>query len=344
MNPFESIGNLFVSLFRIFAYQPELNALQLLFNATGDIGISIVLLALIANIILWPLFSKFYINSQKTRVLQPLMNQLRIKHKDSPQEYLAAVREFQRKHGINNSLFFYFIVLNILLISGVWTVTSDVGNNKIDAELYSFLFDSVIPQFSNTLAFGRFDISKSASELIWLPALTAFLSAIYGLYISKYAPKPPTLPVKKTKNKDKTTDTPEIDPAVLNKAVEIQSIYIMPLLLFFINYNLNIGSNIYALTLTIFSLLRQVYLSYYYKNHLNKLIDDIAASDPEYDDWNAIDVAIVAKQEVASKNLTADLSSKPIPSKQTKPKTSKKKVVKSTKSKKTSSKKTTTKK
>ena len=63
-------------LYNQIVYYPQLNLLELLYLLTNDIGWSIVILSILINLLLFPLFSKNYLNSQKLRLLQPKLKEL----------------------------------------------------------------------------------------------------------------------------------------------------------------------------------------------------------------------------------------------------------------------------
>jgi YidC/Oxa1 family membrane protein insertase len=276
--------NIFHWLFENLVYKPQLNILQFLYNVTGDIGISIILLALIINLCLWPLFASMYVNGQKMKVLQPKLNEIREKHKDNQQELVKATLEFNKKHKINNGSIILVLIGQIFIASGLWSLTNDVSTGKQIQGLYNFLFNTDAASFS-TQAFGSLAIGDSASMHIWLPTINAVLSFLFGMYLFRWAPKPkfptPAQPAKK----DGDTKA-ALDPEAFLKMQEFQTIYVMPIFLFLINYRLTVGVNLYFVTVSLLSLARQIFLTNFYANHTDKLIEEIAASDPTSKDDN----------------------------------------------------------
>ena len=282
--------SLFTDIFRELVYRPQLNILYLLYQLTGrEIGISIILLAVIVNLIIWPLFAKNYINSQKSRILRPQIQAIQAKYKDKPQEMLKKMGEFNKKHKINNSLSFLVLLVQLFFISGLYWLIRDVVEGSSFDGLFSFIFDTDVAVFrnpeENLKAFGFIEIGANGTDYIFLPIYSALMTSLYGLYTFKWAPKPELpeflKPKKKVKkNKDGEEEAPALDPEAMQKSLEFQSIYIMPIFLFIIQINLQAGLNVYFATTATLSFLRQFTVSQFYSSHIENLIQDIIDSDP----------------------------------------------------------------
>jgi YidC/Oxa1 family membrane protein insertase len=302
--------NVFADFFKYFIYQPELNLLKFFFNLTNDIGLSIIILATLINLVLWPLYISTYLNSQKVRYLQPKLKELQVRFNDNQQDLLKATMEFNKKHGVNNSAFLYVIIGQILFAAGLWTLTKEVSDgNSVLYGLYKFIYGIDSTTF-NTKAFNFLDISKSAGDFIWLPLLSSFFSFIYGMYSFRWSPKLPPVPkANLPEEKKKDNAPPAFDPESFQKSMEFQTIYVMPAILFLFNYNLPIAVNIYFCTVNFLSLVRQIYISRFYSSHTLQFIEDLAKTDPEFeDDFVITDVEVAAqnlkpkKKKVVKKN------------------------------------------
>jgi YidC/Oxa1 family membrane protein insertase len=279
-----NFSEFFSSFFKHFIYEPQLNILQLLYNFTGDIGLSIMILAIVVNLILWPLFASTYINGQKTKILQPQLQEIQTKYKNDPQALLQATRQFYQKHRINNGAILWVLIGQLLVASGLWTLTSDVSRNSIHNQLYAWLFPNTAPSFNN-LAFGILNIGDSISsdwsKYLWLPVFNSLLSYLYGKYVFHWAPKLDLSAIQKPTPKQKKTDEPPaFDAEAMQKTLEWQTIYMMPIFFLFINSTLTVGVNLYFIAVSFMSLIRQIVLTQYYKSHIDQLVQNIVASDP----------------------------------------------------------------
>jgi len=199
MNIFGWIGSFFGILFENLVYRPQLNLLEFYFRTTGDIGFAIILVGISVNLLLWPLVLSNYITSYKMKVLAPEIKKIQDKFKlknPTPQENLensqkmtAEIREFNKKHKVNNAVMFQILFLQLFFGSGLFYIISDIA--KMDGKLsglYQFLFQNPTTNFPKT-AFGFLQIDQVVSGYIWLPFLIFATSVIYGYYSFKMSPQ-----------------------------------------------------------------------------------------------------------------------------------------------------------
>jgi YidC/Oxa1 family membrane protein insertase len=277
-------------LYNQIVYYPQLNLLELLYLLTNDIGWSIVILSILINLLLFPLFSKNYLNSQKLRLLQPKLKELQEQYRHNPVELINKTKEFYHKHDIKTGYTFLILILQILFASGLFYLTNNLSHSNQLTGLYEFFFDRSEAQFSN-LAFGVLEINRPASAYLWLPIIVGVLSYLLGMYMFRWGPK---IPVPETKNTN-STEPQLIDPEALQKSLEWQSIYFFPAIVFVTTYVIPTGVAIYILTTSALALVRQIYITYVYKDQIYLLAEAIAKTDP------------MAKDDDPSNNLEADL-------------------------------------
>lgn len=299
-------------VYRNIVYEPQLNILYFFYQIVGDFGIAIIVLAILVNLAILPIFAKSYINTQKARVLRPFIQEIQEKYKTKPQEMLKRIRAFNIKHGLNNNYTFLVLFIQLFFISGLYLLIRDVVNDSIDADLYGIFYGSAEPNFKDTngqtLAFNQIPVSASSSEYIFFPILVGLLSMLFGLYTFRWAPKPEIPKLKKPKKKNKKDEGESLfDPESMQKSMEMQSIYVMPIFLFVIQFSLPVGLTLYMATSSLMSLTRQIILSNYYAGRTDALVKQIIDSDPtsKDDDPNnnleiTADPAIIASQPVAT--------------------------------------------
>lgn len=307
-------GTFLQDVYRVLVYRPQLNLLYFLYNLAGqDFGIAVMIVAVIVNLITLPLFAKSFINMQKRKVLTPLIQEIQTKYKSDPQKMFKKMGEFNKKHGLNNSYTMLVLFVQIFFISGLFFLIRDVVNGTIDARLYSIFFGDRSVTFAENgddiLAFGRIPIDSPSGDYILIPIIVGLLSFVYGYYTSKLAPKPKLPEIKpKKKKKDKKEEEKVFDPEAMQKSMEFQMIYIMPLFLFAVQFSLSAGVSIYMATSSFLSLIRQIFLTHYYAGHTDKLLDSITTSDPQSrDDDPSNNLEITADP--------ADIASQPKPTK-----------------------------
>jgi YidC/Oxa1 family membrane protein insertase len=320
-----NIWDTFKQLFNFLVYDPQLNLLQLYFNLTKDIGLSIILVAVTVNLILWPVMVKSYISGQKLRILAPKLKEINAKYKtnpgDAPEKVMENIKssrlesaELYKKHDIKTGVLFQVIFLQLFFASGVFYVVNNIvysgQNNQSIKGIYSWLFGYSETRFPDT-AFGFLNISTNSLAYIWLPITSFILSYLYGKYSFHWAPhaqiisNPPTNEIT-SKDKNSSTEELPISPESMQKFQEIMIIYIAPLMTAFLNAGWSTGLNLYFATLSLFNLIRQVIISQYYANHITKLINDIAESDP------SLNQNIKSNEEIDYQDV-AVIANKPIP-------------------------------
>jgi YidC/Oxa1 family membrane protein insertase len=287
--------SIFNDLFRIFVYEPQVNVFYLFYKLTnGDVGLATILMAIFVNLLILPLFAKNYINSQKTRILQPYIKQIQTKYKEDPQKLLKEIGYFNKKHGINNSYTFLVLFVQLFFVSGLYILVRDAISKDSLEGLYQIFWNTDKAFLGRIdgkiLAFGSIDVGltgSSATKYLYFPILTAFFSYLYGMYTFRWAPLPkiPTLKPIEPKKENKN-EASSFDPEAMQKSLEVQTIYFMPLMLLFFQYNFPTGLNIYMATSSLLSLIRQIFLTNYYASHTDKLMKDIAESDPLAKDDN----------------------------------------------------------
>ncbi len=94
--------DIFIQAFKIFLYQPLLNALVFLYQYLPghDFGLAIIALTILIRLILYPLMAKS-IKSQKTLSdLQPKLQEIQQKHKDNKDQYCGQTPERRFHKGL----------------------------------------------------------------------------------------------------------------------------------------------------------------------------------------------------------------------------------------------------
>jgi YidC/Oxa1 family membrane protein insertase len=298
--------NIFSWLYTNLVYNPQVNLLQLLYNLTNDTGVSIILLAVIVNLLLWPIFASSYINTQKIKLLQPQLKKLQAKYKSDPQESLKQTIAFNKKHNLSSGSIFTTLFVQLFFATGVYFVINDITAGKAISEHFYPFVASLPKQSLGTLALGFIPLKAATSNYIWLPLLSSVFSYLYGMYTFKWSPQIKIPETETSKKVVKKSDEKVLDPEALQKSMEFNTIYALPIFLFIFNFNLPAGLNIYFVTVGLMSLLRQIFLTTFYAGHTDKLLEEIAKSDPESVDENPAN-------NIQNTANPADLADQPVP-------------------------------
>jgi YidC/Oxa1 family membrane protein insertase len=279
--------NFFHDIWMLIVFQPQLNALQFLFNQTQDTGLSIVILTVLLNIPLWPLIGKSYLYSQKMRYLSPRLTVLREEFKENPAELMKKMGEFNREHKLDGSSTFKFLFLQLFVVSGLYYVTQSIGNNPQPSLLYESYFKTVQSNISHKAFGGLVDITAPSISYPIFAAISFIFTFALGWYTFRVLPKiPVAIPADETPEKKQQRESME-------KTSEFVGIWMSPFLLLFFNNLIPTGVNIYTAVVAVLALLRQYLIANYYRTHVKEMIENALETDP----------SITEKEIIAVENL-----------------------------------------
>ena len=282
------IGNIYQTL----VTKPLINLIQFLYNLTGDIGISVFLVAIIINLLLWPLFWQSYLNGQKMRWLQPQFKKIQDKHKDDVRTMMMERAKLSKEHNVRTSSTFLTLLIQLPIIFGLFRIIRGISNNQggtLCEEsgwcLYNFVSSNPAPELGD-LALNYFDISRTPLSYgaigMIIPVTVAIFSFLNSSFIFKWGPQlPKPTPEKKKKKKDaKGDEMPDMMEGIGN-ALKWQMMYFLPVFLLFINMGFAMGLNFYFLGGVGIGFLRQMFISNHLNKNYDKLIGGIINSDPK---------------------------------------------------------------
>lgn len=204
--------NLFSLIYSEALYRPLFNALVFLTGLVPahDIGIAIILLTLLVRIIIFPLTHRSLITQIKMKRLEPEINKIKENYKNA-EEQGKKMMELYREHGVNplSGCFLLLIQLPILiaLYQLFWKGILAGG-----VPLYSFV---QMPGEIKTNFLGLVELSSPSWAL-------AFLAGVSQYAQMKLAN--PTIPKRGTGVQSE-----------MARALAIQSLYVFPILIFFIS-------------------------------------------------------------------------------------------------------------
>ncbi|MBN1836870.1 MAG: membrane protein insertase YidC [Spirochaetales bacterium] len=197
-------------------------------------GVAIILLTLLIKLILWPLTHKSFESTAKMQALQPKMNEVREKYKSNPQKMNQEIAALYKKEGVSPLGGCLPLLLQMPILFAMYTL---LGTHF---ELRSAVF---IPGWIN-------DLSSPESVLEFNPVKLLFfeLSAIRVL---------PFVMLVTTFIQTRFTQSPE--SAGSSGANMKMMTYAMPIMFFFILYNLPSGLVLYWTMQNVLSIFQQLY-------------------------------------------------------------------------------------
>ena len=113
-----------------------LGVLKFSYKVFHNWGVSIIVLSVLLNIVLFPLTNKSFKSMRKMQVIQPEMEKLKAQHKDNPQKMNKEVMELYKKHGVNP----FSGCLPLLLQMPIFIALYQALSRSIDLKNASFLW------------------------------------------------------------------------------------------------------------------------------------------------------------------------------------------------------------
>lgn len=213
-------------------YRPILNLLVYLYNILPghDIGVVIILVTIVIRLILAPFMHKSLKSQKAMNALQPKLNEMREKHKDNKEAQAKAMMELYREHKINPLSSCLPLLVQLPILIALYQVLSHALKGSLNG-LYAFVSNpgSIDPRFLNLI-----DLSKPNFAF----------AIVAGL--SQYWQSRMMLPQNST---DATA-----------KAMNVQMLYILPLVSIVIAWRLPAGLPLYWIVTTLFAIGQQYYI------------------------------------------------------------------------------------
>jgi YidC/Oxa1 family membrane protein insertase len=198
--------------------------------------VAIILLTILIKALLWPLTHKSFESTARMQALQPKISELREKYKNNPQKMNQEIGALYKKEGVSPLGGCLPMLLQMPILFAMYTLLST------HFELRSAVF---IPGWIN-------DLSSPESILDFKPVRLLFfeLSAIRVL---------PFVMLVTTFVQTRFTQTP--DSSGSSGANMKMMTYAMPIMFFFILYNLPSGLVLYWTMQNVLSIFQQLYIN-----------------------------------------------------------------------------------
>jgi YidC/Oxa1 family membrane protein insertase len=217
--------------FRIILLYPLLNLLVFFYNFIPDIGIVIILITVFIRLLLLPSFHKGLKHQKDMQELQPKMNEIKQKYKDDKERQAKALMELYSAHKVNPLSSCLPILVQLPILIALYQVFIRALNGQALEGLYSFVPN---PGTMNTMFLGFLDLAHKNVYLAALAAIFQFLQS--------------RMMLSKTTSNDPTA-----------KMMNIQTVYVLPLLTFVFGIQFPAGLMLYWITSTLFGIAQQYY-------------------------------------------------------------------------------------
>ncbi|MDR3174256.1 MAG: membrane protein insertase YidC [Treponema sp.] len=224
--------------------------LMIFYRVIPNYGVAIVLLTLLVKVLLFPLTKKSSESTLRMQTLSPKIKELQDKYKDNPQKMNAEMAELYKKEGYNP----LSGCLPMLLQFPIFIAMYNLFNNHFDLRgamfIPGWIPDLSVPESVYSFAPFRLPI-LGWSDIRILPFIYVGSQLLFG----------------------KITQTPDQQG---NSQMKLM-LYAMPLIFFFVLYDVPSGLTVYWIMSNLFSMLQQLFINKY----LAKRRAAMAASTPE---------------------------------------------------------------
>jgi len=234
-----------ITLWNTIVFEPLYNGLVFLIDIIpgGDVGFAIILLTLLVKLILAPLSRKSIKSQLAMKELQPELDAIKKKHKDDKQEQAKQTFEIYKKRKVNPFSGCIVLIIQIPIILALYSVFLKGLDFNPDI-LYSFV---AFPTQIQTVFLGLFDLATRSIPLALLTGISQFILLRYSKAMS--------FPKKSEKD-----DKNESMGSYLQKSMQSQMRYALPLIVTFVSYTLPSAVALYWTTSNVFALVQEYLL------------------------------------------------------------------------------------
>jgi YidC/Oxa1 family membrane protein insertase len=223
-----------LELYHTIIYEPLLNLLVWGYNSLPghDVGIVIVVLTLLVRLVLAPTMHKQIKSQQAMTRLQPHIDALKEKHKDDKEAHAKAVMELYKEHKVNPFSSCLPLLIQLPILIALYQVFDKALRGNLDG-LYRAVHNPGIidPYFLSVVNLAEPNI------------ILAILAGAFQFWQGRM------MQAKTSKSTDATA-----------KAIQMQTMYLLPLVSIFIAWRLPAGLPLYWIVTTLFAIAQQYYI------------------------------------------------------------------------------------
>lgn len=236
------------TLFNEALYRPLLNVLVFLYQLTGDLGVSIIILTVLIKVLLFPLTKKQFDSQAKIKKLQPKIKELKEKYGNNKEKMSQEMMALYKKEKINPASGCLPLLVKLPVLIALYQVFMPGKALIIDGDkllvvkemLYSFPYLQAVGEI-NHFFLGLVDLTQKS-------VLIALISSALQAVQSKIS----LGGMKKKKKKEDSDKQPEFQ-----EIMGTQMVYLMPVVTFIFGISFPAGLPLYWATSTIITIAQQ---------------------------------------------------------------------------------------
>lgn len=243
--------NILALAFQEILYRPVLNLLVFLYQLPYvDFGIAIILLTILIRLFLWPLNSKAIVSQrevqEKTQGVQEKMAEIKAKYKDDKVRQNEEIVKVWKEKKFNPFSSFVPMVAQIVILIALYQVLRHILQPDGLNLLYSFIQSpgEISPMFLKFL-----DLGKASPVLAILTGISQYFYSKMTFAAQKK--------ISKRKQKRLPKDAKNDQMQKMQKMMQTQMIYFLPILTVVICWGLQAALPLYWLTSTVIGIFQQ---------------------------------------------------------------------------------------
>ncbi len=229
----------------------------LLLRIPYALGFSIIVLTVLIRLLLYPLTTSQLKTTKKLQDLAPELSRLKEKYKGDAKRLQQETMALYKTHGVNPAAGCLPVLIQLPLFFSLYTVFQKIVSAKAQHTINSIVYFDVlkITNTGDTTFFGL-PLGHTPSQLtgslvafsFLIPFITGALQFIQSKMIAPAASASNKL-VKQGEKKSTGDD--------FAKALQMQTTYILPVMIGFFSYSFPVGLSLYWNTFSIFGIIQQ---------------------------------------------------------------------------------------
>jgi YidC/Oxa1 family membrane protein insertase len=221
------------SLFTDIIYRPILSLTVFVYNLIGlhDLGLAIIVMTIVIRILVLPLSLKAARSQKSLAEVAPEIDRLKEHHKGDTTAQSEAIMKLYKERGVNPLAGCLPLLIQLPILIGMYRVFLNIFRPNALAKVYSFIPHSAT--IDHTFL-GLMDISHRSMAFAVCAGVLQFIQARLA-----------------TRNQPQSGQA-----AIMNQ----QMLYLFPVMIIVISWNLPAGLALYWITTTLFAIGEQLYL------------------------------------------------------------------------------------
>ena len=234
----------------------------LFLNIPYALGFSIITMTVIIRLLLYPLMGSQMKTTKKLQELSPLLAKLKEQHKGDAKRLQQETMSLYKQHGVNPAAGCLPVLIQLPLFFSLYTVIRKIVSDKALETINGIVYIDALKMANiGDATFFGMPLGHTPAQLTGTLAIFSFIIPIATGILQFVQSKmiAPAQPAKNTiaKNEKKPASGASGAGDDFAKALQMQTTYILPVMIGFFSYSFSVGLSLYWNTFTIFGIIQQ---------------------------------------------------------------------------------------